>query len=234
LDPSIFDPSPVPGAASAGTTGGEDACDTETAQIICGAVTDVNEFWSRQFAASGDEYPPARTVFYSGATQTACGLGQAQAGPFYCPLDSLVYFDLDFLEQLQAEFGAEGDLAAQYIVAHEYGHHVQNVLGISERVRQLQQRDPANSNDYSIRQELQADCLAGVWANDANARGLIEPGEIREALEAAAAVGDDRIQRQSGGVVNPETWTHGSSAQREEWFRRGFDLGDPASCNTFG
>jgi predicted metalloprotease len=235
IDDSSFDP--TPGGSSSltpdGESGGDGACDTQTAQIVCGAVTDVNEFWTKQFQAGGSTYTPAITVFFSGSTSTACGTGTAQSGPFYCPADSQVYFDLDFLDQLQRDFSAQGDLAAQYIVAHEYGHHIQNLLGISGRVRELQRSDPANANEYSVKLELQADCLAGVWAHDANARNLLEPGEVTEALEAARAVGDDRIQRQSGAEVNPETWTHGSSEQREQWFRAGFDTGDTGACNTF-
>ena len=237
-DQSQFDPSPVGAPEDAGgnpadPSQGGNVCDTETAQIVCGAVTDVNEFWAREFARAGKRYPVAKTVFYSGSTQTACGLGQAQTGPFYCPLDSLAYFDLDFLEQLQTQFEATGDLATQYIVAHEYGHHVQNVEGISDKVRELQQREPANANAYSVKLELQADCLAGIWAHDANERALLEPGDIDEALNAAAAVGDDRIQQETRGRVDPESFTHGSSAQRRTWFRRGYESGDSSECNTF-
>jgi predicted metalloprotease len=144
-----------------------------------------------------------------------------------------VYFDLDFLTQLQNQFGATGDLAAQYIVAHEYGHHVQNLIGVSDRVRQAEAADPANANRYSIALELQADCFAGAWAHDADQQGQLEQGDLEEALNAAAAVGDDRIQQQTQGQVNPESWTHGSSEQRVGWFRRGYETGDPQSCNTF-
>jgi hypothetical protein len=240
LDPgAVPSPSLAPDAAEGETidvdTGvaGQGACDTEIAQIVCGAVEDVQRFWEREFAASGREYPIRPTVFFSGVTETGCGTGNAQTGPFYCPLDSKVYFDLDFLVELQSRFGATGDLAAQYIVAHEYGHHVQNVLGISDQVRDLQQRDPRNANAYSVRLELQADCLAGVWAHDANQRSLLEPGEVSEALGAAAAVGDDRIQRQTQGRVDPESWTHGSSEQRQTWFNRGFTTGSSDQCDTF-
>jgi len=237
-DESQFDPSPELAPEDAGGNSSDpisfgNASATETAQIVCGAVSDVNEFWIREFEQVGKRYPVAKTVFYSGSTQTACGEGQAQTGPFYCPLDSLVYFDLDFLNQLQTQFQAEGDLAAQYIVAHEYGHHVQNVQGISAKVRDLQQQNPANANAYSVRLELQADCLAGVWAHDADKRGLINPGEIDEALDAAAAVGDDRIQSRASGQIDPESWTHGSSEQRRTWFGRGFESGDSSDCNTF-
>ncbi len=144
-----------------------------------------------------------------------------------------MYFDLDFLTQLQNQFGATGDLAAQYIVAHEYGHHVQNVLGISAKVHQLEQQDPANANRYSVALELQADCLAGAWARDADERSQLDPGEISEALDAASAVGDDAIQQQAGQQVDQDSFTHGSSEQRVSWFRRGYDTGDPQQCNTF-
>jgi len=209
-------------------TGGQ--CDTETAQIVCGAVEDVQTYWQSAFQSSGREYAIAPTVFFEGATQTGCGTGQAATGPFYCPVDSKVYFDLDFLNQLQNQLGATGDLASQYIVAHEYGHHVQNLLGISDQVRQLEQQNPAQANSYSVRLELQADCLAGVWAHDAEARELLLPGDLEEALNAASAVGDDAIQ---GSQANPETFTHGTSEQRQTWFSRGFQSGDSDQCDTF-
>ncbi|MBA3606294.1 MAG: neutral zinc metallopeptidase, partial [Acidimicrobiia bacterium] len=165
---------------------------------------------------------------------TGCGQATSQVGPFYCPLDGLVYFDLDFLVQLQEQFGATGDLAAQYIVAHEYGHHVQNVLGTSGEVSQQQQADPDGANALSVALELQADCYAGAWANDANRRNQFEEGEVvNEAINAAEAVGDDRIQQRTQGRIDPESWTHGSSEQRASWFRRGYETGDPAQCTTF-
>jgi predicted metalloprotease len=179
-------------------------------------------------------YTESGTVFFSGATNTGCGQASSQTGPFYCPADQLVYFDLDFLQRLQREFGATGDLAAQYIVAHEYGHHVQHLLGYDQLVRDAEQSDPERANEYSIALELQADCLAGVWAADVNERGLLDgASEVTEALEAAAAVGDDTIQQRTQGRVQPETWTHGSSAQRVDWFQQGFETSDPARCDTF-
>ena len=210
-------------------------CVTEIEQIVCGAVNDVEAYWSEQFPVSFDtQYVPADTVFFTGFTNTGCGQASAQTGPFYCPIDSLVYFDLEFLLQLQDQFGATGDLAAQYIVAHEYGHHVQNVLGINAQMHQAQQNDPDRANEYSVALELQADCLAGAWARSAADRGKLDNAqEIEEALGAAAAVGDDRIQQQTQGRVDPETYTHGTSQQRVDWFRRGFDSGDPGTCNTF-
>ena len=226
------------GAPASATSGGDDdTCSTELEQILCGATIDVQEYWQEQFPDSfqGLRYPVTQTVFFSGFTNTGCGQASAQTGPFYCPADQLIYFDLDFLVQLQERFGAEGDLAAQYIVAHEYGHHVQNALGINAEMYRLQQADPRNANGYSIALELQADCLAGAWANDANARGQFDSSaEVQEALDAAAAVGDDRIQQSTQGRVSPETWTHGSSQQRVDWFDLGFQTGDPNRCDTFG
>ena len=169
-------------------------------------------------------------MFFSGGTNTGCGQASSQMGPFYCPADELVYFDLDFLVQMQQQFGATGDLAAQYIVAHEYGHHVQNVLGVSSEVSRAQQQNPGEANRYSVALELQADCFAGAWARSADERGLLEQGEISEALGAAAAVGDDRIQSQAGMTVDPDSFTHGTSEQRVQWFRRGYDTGDPSRC----
>jgi predicted metalloprotease len=220
---------------AAQTAGGDAPCDSELEQILCGATDDVSVYWIDQLPLSFDvEYVDTQTVFFSGFTNTGCGQASSQTGPFYCPLDSLVYFDLDFLTKLQNQFGATGDLAAQYIVAHEYGHHVQNVLGINEQVRRAQQEDPQRANQYSVALELQADCFAGAWARDASDRDLFDtPEEVEEALNAAAAVGDDAIQEKTSGRVDPESWTHGSSAQRVEWFRRGYQTGDPQSCTTF-
>jgi predicted metalloprotease len=209
-------------------------CDTELEQVLCGATDDVHEFWTREFQKQfGRDYEPTETVFFSQATNTGCGQASAQTGPFYCPVDNLVYFDLEFLTALQDQLGAEGDLAAQYIVAHEYGHHVQNVLGINADVQRAQQQDPSRANEYSIQLELQADCLAGVWAHDAEQHGELGAGEIDEALNAAAAVGDDRIQEQTQGRIDRESWTHGSSEQRVTWFNRGFESGSAARCDTF-
>lgn len=226
---------PATEGASSATGGGEAPCDSELEQILCGATDDVSEYWIDQLPLSfGVDYIDTQTVFFSGYTNTGCGQASSQTGPFYCPLDSLVYFDLDFLVTLQNQFGATGDLAAQYIVAHEFGHHVQNVLGINEQVRQAQQDDPQRANQYSVALELQADCFAGAWARDASDRDLFDdPNEVEEALNAAAAVGDDTIQEKTSGRIDPESWTHGSSAQRVQWFQRGYQTGDPQSCSTF-
>lgn len=227
------------GAGSGTDAGGETRCESEIEQIICGAVNDIDAYWHDELpAAFGRQYESAYTQIYSNQVNTGCGPASAQMGPFYCPApdDNQVYFDLRFLEQMQRQLGAEGDFAAMYITAHEYGHHVQNVLGINEQVRQLQSRSStAQRNALSVAMELQADCLAGAWAGDASKRTtdtglpLLEDGDIEEALNAAGAVGDDRI---TGGRVSAENFTHGTSAQRIEWFRRGFTDG-PTSCDTF-
>ncbi len=226
---------PAANEGDAGTASGQETCSTDLEQQLCGAVNDVSEYWIVQLPSSFNrEYVEAPTVFFSDVTDTGCGQASAQTGPFYCPADGKVYFDLEFLTVLQNNFGATGDLAAQYIVAHEYGHHVQNVLGINEQMRQAQQSDPSRANQYSIALELQADCFAGAWARNASDRALFDnPQELEEALNAAAAVGDDRIQQKTQGRVDPESWTHGSSAQRVEWFQRGFQTGDPTKCTTF-
>ncbi len=189
---------------------------------------------SRYPQAFGGTYRDTGTVFFDGATDTGCGQASAQVGPFYCPVDEKVYFDLVFLQQLQSQLGAQGDLASQYIVAHEYGHHVQNLSGVSSEITRLQQQDPSRANEYSVALELQADCFAGAWSNDAEGRGQLAPGEISEALNAASAVGDDRIQQQNGGSIDSDSFTHGTSEQRVSWFRRGFETGDPRQCNTYG
>lgn len=223
------------GADGATSGGDQEACSSELEQTICGATDDVATYWTDQLPLSFDvQYVETQTVFFSGSTNTGCGQASSQTGPFYCPLDNLVYFDLDFLVTLQNQFGATGDLAAQYIVAHEYGHHIQNLLGINEQMQRAQQEDPSRANQYSVALELQADCFAGSWARDAADRSLFDtPQEIEEALNAASAVGDDTIQQKTSGRVDPESWTHGSSAQRVEWFQRGYQTGDPQRCTTF-
>jgi len=232
LDPSSG-LTPDPGADASGAL----VCGTtaSAADIVCAATTDVQDFWTTQFQEAGREYVRTQTVFFRGQTNTGCGPATAQVGPFYCPTDSLVYIDLDFLDALQNQLGAQGDFAKAYIIAHEYGHHVQNVLGISEQVRQAERSDPSRANEYSIRLELQADCLAGNWTRDAETRGvfILTDADISNALNAAAAVGDDRIQAGAGGGVNPETWTHGSAADRQRWFQLGYTTGNPDDCNTF-
>ena len=184
----------------------------------------------------GSRYEDPRMVLFSGAVQSACGTTSSAVGPFYCPGDRRVYLDLGFFNQMEHQLGAAGDFAQAYVIAHEVGHHVQNVLGVAEKVHRLQQRaSEAEGNALSVRMELQADCYAGVWGYHAKrGRNLIEPGDFEEGLRAAAAIGDDRLQKKSRGHVQPESWTHGSSEQRMTWLKRGLESGDPAVCNTFG
>jgi predicted metalloprotease len=185
-------------------------------------VNDVEDSWKQEFAASGQQWRDANLVEYSGFTQTACGGGSAQSGPFYCPADQKVYLDMSFFQELRDRFGAPGDFAQAYVIAHEVGHHVQTLLGIS----------PAGSNASSVHHELQADCLAGVWAHSAKQRGLLEAGDVQEGLDAAAAVGDDRLQREAGQRVNPDAFTHGSSQQRTDAFNTGFESGSVSDCGV--
>ena len=195
---------------------------------------DVDATWKKLFAASGKTYEQPIVVLYDNQVSTACGNAPSTVGPFYCPRDKRVYLDLPFMEQLQQRLGANGDFAQAYIIAHETGHHVQNLLGVMDDVNLAQQENPDDANELSVRLELQADCLAGIWAHSAvRQEDLLETGDLEEALNAAAAVGDDRIQKQTGGQVNPDTFTHGSGEQRVTWFKKGFESGDPSSCDTF-
>ena len=199
--------------------------------VVLGSTEDM---WATIFGNAGQQYRPAPLVLFSGSTQSACGGATSRVGPHYCPLDQTIYIDLDFFRDLSSRFDAPGDFAQAYVLAHEVGHHVQNVLGISDQVRSLQQSNPADANELSVRLELQADCFAGVWAYQEFTQEFLEQGDFEEALGAASAVGDDRIQEMSTGMINPETWTHGSSDQRVDWFRTGFESGDPNACDTFG
>ena len=207
--------------------------DRKLVDFMSFVLDDVQNTWERLFADSGRRYQRAKLVLFTRATNSACGGATSDIGPHYCPADQRVYLDLDFFRELRSRFGAPGDFAQAYVLAHEIGHHVQNILGVNEEVRREQQASPDEANELSIRLELQADCLAGVWAYGTYERGILETGDIEEGIDAAAAVGDDRLQQQAGGGVNRETWTHGSSEQRVRWFRRGFDTGDPNSCDTF-
>jgi hypothetical protein len=192
-------------------------------------LDDVQSTWSQLIPG----YRDARLVLFRDLTHSACGAGQSEMGPFYCPADGNVYIDLSFYGELRSRFGAPGDFAQAYVLAHEIGHHIQGLTGIADEVRALQQRDPRSANDLSVRMELQADCLAGAWSHHAARRRILEPGDIEEGLRAAAAIGDDRIQRMSGRGIHPESFTHGSSEQRSDWLRRGIESGDPKVCDTF-
>lgn len=189
--------------------------------------------WGRILPAQGAAYRPARLVLFRGAVTSACGNAQSAMGPFYCPGDEKVYIDLGFYQELRERFGAPGDFAQAYVLAHEIGHHIQKLLGTEAEVRRLQRSSPEQGNELSVRLELQADCYAGVWAHEADRQGMLEGGDVEEGIGAASAVGDDRLQRQAGEAVDPEGFTHGTSAQRAEWFRRGFERGDIRSCDTF-
>ena len=207
--------------------------DDQTAEFVTFVVEDVQQSWQEQFRAAGKEYEVTTLVIFEDGVQTACGAASSATGPFYCPPDKKVYLDLGFFRELSTRFGAPGDFAQAYVVAHEFGHHVQNLLGTNEQVRRAQQRNPDDANELSVRLELQADCFAGVWAHSAYQEELLEEGDLEEGLDAAAGVGDDRIQKQSTGRVDRESFTHGSSADRRKWFKRGYESGDPSSCNTF-
>ena len=207
----------------------------EEGQFISAVLGETEDTWSAIFRQAGSEYTPPKLVLYSDQVQTACGFGSAAAGPFYCPGDSKVYIDLAFYKELEQQFKAPGDFAKAYVLAHEVGHHVQNLLGTADKVRAAQQRgSEQEQNALQVRMELQADCYAGIWAKQADAsRHILEQGDVEEALRAASSVGDDTIQKRTRGVVVPESFTHGSAQQRQTWFQRGFDGGNLQSCDTF-
>jgi len=207
----------------------------EMARFVSVVLADTEDTWRDLFQRAGREYQEPRLVLFTGAIPSACGFGQSAMGPFYCPADQKVYIDLAFYSDLRERFRAPGDFAQAYVIAHEVGHHVQNLLGISDKVQAARQRaTPEKANNLSVRLELQADCLAGVWAHHADrARDILESGDIEEGLNAAAAIGDDRLQQQARGYATPESFTHGTSAQRVRWFKRGLGNGDLKECNTF-
>ncbi|MGH7719098.1 MAG: KPN_02809 family neutral zinc metallopeptidase [Gemmatimonadaceae bacterium] len=202
-------------------------------EFVSFVLDDVQGTWQQVLPRAGVAYSDARLVLFRDMVQSGCGVGQSAMGPFYCPLDQRVYIDLGFFDELRRRFGAPGDFAQAYVLAHEIGHHVQHVLGTDARVREMQERRPGIANELSVRMELQADCYAGVWGHSTDQRRLLEAGDVDEALGAAAAVGDDRIQQRTQGGVNPESFTHGTAEQRATWFRRGFGSGDPEACDTF-
>lgn len=214
--------------------GADDLAGDPLADRVSRVMADTEEVWQSLFAERGSQYEEPRLVLFRDATRSACGLGQAAMGPFYCPADRNAYIDLGFYEELEKRFAAPGDFAQAYVIAHEIGHHVQNLTGVSAEVQRMRSRlSETEANQLSVRLELQADCYAGVWAN--RSRNIIlDPGDLDEALTAASAIGDDRLQRQARGTVTPDSFTHGSSEQRRRWFLAGFEQGDPERCDTFG
>ncbi len=237
IDPSVilglasnFDSPSAPSAVAR-----KPPADDEMARFVSKVLGSTEETWDQVFREGKSQYQAPKLVLFSDATPTACGTGQSAMGPFYCPGDQKVYIDLSFYRDLKERFKAPGEFAQAYVIAHEVGHHVQNLLGISDKVHQAQQgASRTKANGLSVRLELQADCFAGVWGNRADAaKQIIEPGEIEQALNAASAIGDDRLQQQSQGRIVPESFTHGSSEQRMRWFKRGMDTGDLRQCDTF-
>jgi predicted metalloprotease len=209
--------------------------DDEAAKFTSVILATTEDTWQKLFNQMGKQYQPPRLVMYRNATRTGCGTGQSVMGPFYCPADATVYIDLSFYDDLKNKMGADGDFAQGYVIAHEVGHHVQKLLGIEPKVRQMQQgASQRQVNQLSVKMELQADCFAGVWGHYMQQQQILEPGDLQEALNAAEAIGDDRLQQQSQGRVTPDSFTHGTSEQRYSWFKRGFDGGDPGQCDTFG
>ncbi len=223
---------PAPSSSSAGP-GGQPG--DELGKFAAVVLADTEDTWNGLFRQMGKRYQLPGLVLFDQAVRSACGMNSSAVGPFYCPADQKVYIDLGFFGELERRFGAPGDFAQAYVIAHEIGHHVQNQLGISNEVHRMQQRaSKRQANELSVRLELQADCFAGVWAAQAHRqRQLLEPGDVEEGLRAAAAIGDDMMQRRAGGYVSPESWTHGSSEQRQRWLRRGMESGDPDACETF-
>ncbi|MGH7477241.1 MAG: KPN_02809 family neutral zinc metallopeptidase [Longimicrobiales bacterium] len=231
-----IDPREVTQLAPTANGGGPPPADDERAQFVAVVLGDTEDAWNALFAEQGLDYREPTLVLFEGAVQSACGMAQSAVGPFYCPADHRLYIDLGFYDDLRERLGAPGDFAQAYVIAHEVGHHVQTLLGLTDQVAAARQSGSAEeANEASVRFELQADCLAGVWAHHAQrARDIIEPGDVEEALGAAAAIGDDNLQRQTQGYVVPESFTHGTSAQRVRWWRTGFERGDVAGCDTFG
>jgi len=220
-------------AVDAGNSNDPSSCVTDLEQVVCGVTNDVQLYWTDALPQFfNTQYQVTKTVWFTGGTNTGCGQASSETGPFYCPADNLVYIDLEFMQQLEEQLiGAATDLAEQYILAHEYGHHVQNILGTNATVQQIQQNDPDRANEYSVAMELQADCFAGAWVG---ARDVLEnEAELQEAIAAAEGVGDDRIQQRTEGRVDPESWTHGSAEQRRTWFLKGYNTQDPSQCDTF-
>jgi predicted metalloprotease len=231
---SVFSGSDTPAeaakpVASAGGVHGE----PREVEFVKFVLNDVQSSWARMLPAAGANYRHAKLVLFRDYTESGCGAAQSATGPFYCPEDEKVYVDLAFFDELRSRFAAPGEFAQAYVIAHEIGHHVQKLLGIEQQATSLRRHDPSQGNHLSVKLELQADCFSGVWGHSAQQRKVLDPGDLEAGLRAAAAVGDDRLQRMATGHVSPESFTHGSSAERQTWFRRGFDSGDIGACQTF-
>jgi predicted metalloprotease len=234
VDPSVVLQGTQPSQQAEQVPYNESPEEAQLRKFVGVVLAETEDAWGAIFSAAGRTYEQPSLVLFSGAVKSACGFAQAAVGPFYCPGDRQMYIDLSFYKDLQDRFGAPGDFAQAYVIAHEVGHHVQTLLGISERNMAARQRaSEAEANALSVRQELQADCFAGIWAHSADRTQLLEPGDIEEGLNAAAAIGDDRLQKQSQGYIAPESFTHGSSEQRVRWFTRGVRTGDVGACDTF-
>jgi predicted metalloprotease len=240
LDPSVIMdqsqvPSPGSGMPSSSAPYQASPAEERLADFVSVVLADTEDTWHALFRDMGKTYEEPTLVLFSGAVESACGQASAAVGPFYCPADRKLYIDLSFYRDLQNRFGAPGDFAQAYVIAHEVGHHVQNLLGIAEKVHSLRSRaGEVEANRLSVRMELQADCFAGLWAHHADkARRILEEGDVEEALNAASSIGDDRLQRQARGYVTPDSFTHGSSSQRVQWFKRGMEAGSMGRCNTF-
>ena len=223
----------VSAGAGAGAGAVEDPQEEELVEFVSFVLDDAQATWTKRLPTVGEQYSDAKLVLFRDGVDSACGTAGSATGPFYCPGDQKVYIDLGFYSELKDRFGAPGDFAQAYVIAHELGHHVQHLLGIDQAVRQRQAQDPRNENVYSVALELQADCFAGIWGHDTAQRGILERGDVEEGLNAAAAIGDDRMQRAAGRRVTPDAFTHGSSEQRVSWFRKGLQTGDVRGCDTF-
>src|SRR5438105_6464762 len=223
--------SPAVGSIATPMSAADSAAEEREVQFVSFLLDDVQKTWGKILPNYGAHFTPARLVLFRNSTDSGCGPAESVMGPFYCPVDERVYLDLGFFDELKQRFGASGDFAQAYVLAHELGHHVQHLLGTDSRVRQLQESNASEANQLSVRLELQADCYAGVWAHSTEQRRLLEQGDVDEALNAASAVGDDRIQQRTTGHINVDSFTHGSAAQRSASFKRGFESGDPRNCN---
>jgi predicted metalloprotease len=223
-----------PGAATNQALSPEDSArEAKRVEFVTFILNDVQDTWKNILAQNGTTFHPAKLVLFRNSTQSGCGIGQSAMGPFYCPVDEKVYIDLGFFDELSNRFGAKGEFAEAYVLAHELGHHVQHLTGTDAQVRDAESNNSSAANQLSVKLELQADCYAGVWGHAAQQRGELDPGDAEDGLRAASAVGDDRIQQQATGHVNVDSFTHGSAAQRSEWFRRGMQSGEPKVCDTF-